>query len=265
MKIGYLGPLGSYSYEATNKYMKDNDEIVEYETISKVINALENDEVDISIVPFENAIYGSVIDTIDAIFKFKDMYINDEIILDINHKLMCKSRNKEIRRIYSHPQALSQCQKFLDEKYKNIEKIPVSSTSYAARLASEDENVACICNSACEKLYNLEILNDNIQDISKNQTKFIVISKIEKVNPNSKKTSIVFVTKDRPGALYKILGLFSISDINLTKIESRPARTKLGDYMFFVDIEGNKENEKVRKVLDFVKDYCEEFRILGSY
>lgn len=265
MKIGYLGPVGSYSYEAASKYKREDDEIIEYLTITQTIEALENNVLDMSIVPFENAIYGSVVDTMDAILKFKDIYINDEIIIDINHKLMCKNKDREITKIYSHPQALAQCQEFLDEKYASVERIPVSSTSYAAKLVTEDENAACICNSACKELYNLEILNENIQEISKNQTKFIVISKKEKINLNSTKTSLVFSTKDKPGALYKILGLFSISDINLTKIESRPARTKLGDYLFFVDIEGSKEDKNIKKVLNFVKDYCEEFRILGSY
>ena len=104
-----------------------------------------------------------------------------------------------------------------------------------------------------------------LQEIEKNQTRFIVVSKNKIIKENATKTSIIFETKNKPGALYKILGLFSLTDINLTKIESRPTRTKLGDYMFFVDIEGSIENENIKKVLEFVEEYCLDFRILGSY
>ena len=265
MKIGYLGPIGSYSYEVALKYKQDEDEIVEYSTISKTINAIETNEISCAILPFENAIYGSVLDTMDGISKNRDLYINDEIILDINHKLMASENAKNIDKIYSHSQAISQCQKYLDEKYPNADIITVSSTSLGASLAARDKNSACICNAICEKIYNLNVIDENIQEINNNQTRFVLVSKTRKVKSNAKKTSIIFETKNKPGALYKILGLFSLTDINLTKIESRPTRTKLGDYMFFVDIEGSIGNENIRKVLNFVEEYCQDFRVLGSY
>ena len=265
MKIGYLGPIGSYSYEAALKYRSDNDQIIEYQTISKVVSAIEIDEIDIAILPFENAIYGSVVDTMDGILKNRDLYINDEIIIDINHKLMAKNSDEEILKVYSHPQAIAQCQKYLEEKLPNADIIKVSSTSMGASIASSEKNTACICNGACQKIYNLVVIDDNIQEIKENQTRFIVVSKMKRVKENANKTSIIFETKNRPGALYKILGLFSLTDINITKIESRHARTRLGDYMFFVDIEGSIESENIRKVLEFVEENCQNFRILGSY
>lgn len=265
MKIGYLGPIGSYSYEVALKYRKNGDEIVEYPTISKTINAIETNEISSAILPLENAIYGSVLDTMDGILKNRDLYINDEIILDITHKLMASENTRNIEKIYSHPQAISQCQKYLDENFSDAEIITVSSTSKGAILASREDNSACICNSICEKIYGLKVLDENIQEIKYNQTRFVLVSKTRKVKQNANKTSIIFETKNKPGALYKILGLFSLTDINLTKIESRPTRTKLGDYMFFVDIEGSIENENIRKVLNFVEEYCQDFRVLGSY
>lgn len=265
MKIGYLGPIGSYSYEAAMRYKKDEDEVIEMPTISKVIQAVEDEKIECGILPFENAIYGSVVDTMDGILKNKDLYINDEIIIDINHKLMAKNKESKISKVYSHPQAIAQCQKYLDENLPDAQVIAVASTSLAAQLVSKEENSACICNSACQQIYSLEIIKEDIQEIKSNQTKFIVVSKTKLIKKNAKKTSIIFETKNKPGALYKILGLFSLTDINLTKIESRPARTRLGDYMFFVDIEGSIENENVKKVLDFVENYCQDFRILGSY
>lgn len=264
MKIGYLGPKGSYSYEATQKYMSEEDNIVEYSEIFKVIEALEKDEIQKCVVPFENAIHGSVLDTMDAILEYKDIYVIDELILDINHILMAKTKDTRIAKIYSHPQALSQCSKLLNEKYSNVEKIPVSSTSYAASLASKESDIACICSKSCEKIYNLQIIDRNIQDIEFNQTRFIVLSK-SKNTRKTKKTSIIFSTKDEPGALYKILGLFSLAEINLTKIESRPAKTKLGDYMFFVDLEGDEKEEIIKNTFKNIILYCEEFRVIGSY
>ncbi|MBO5477860.1 MAG: prephenate dehydratase [Clostridia bacterium] len=264
MSIGYLGPNGSYSHGATLKYKAEKDEIIEYDTITNVIKALENNEINKCIVPIENAIYGSVLDTMDAILEYKDIYIIDEVIVDINHILMSKQKDCQIARIYSHPQALAQCKKYLLENYDSVETIPVSSTSYAAKLAAKESGTACICNIACKDIYNLEVISDKIQEIKKNQTKFIVLSK-EKNKRETKKTSLIFSTKDEPGALYKILGLFSLADINLTKIESRPAKTKLGDYMFFVDIDGDEKEERVEKAFSMIKDFCDEFRIIGSY
>lgn len=264
MKIGYLGPIGSYSYEAATKYGKKTDELKESKTIEKVIADLEKGNTDICIVPLENAIHGAVLDTMDTILDNKDLNIIDEIVLDIHHILMSKTKNSTIAKIYSHSQALEQCKTYLNEKYADVEKIPVSSTSYAASLAQKESDTACICNEVCKDLYNLEVVSDNIQDIKDNQTRFIVLSKT-KNERQTKKTSIVFSTKDEPGALYKILGMFSMAEINLTKIESRPARTKLGDYMFFVDLEGDEKDIKISFTLENIARYCDEFRILGSY
>ena len=264
MKIGYLGPVGSYSYEAANKYKKQDDILKESKNIEKVIQDLENGVTDICIVPIENAIHGAVIDTMDTILETKDVNIIDEIIVDVHHMLMSKTKDSTIAKIYSHTQALEQCKNYLSEKYSDVEKIPVSSTSFAASLAQKESDTACICNEACKDIYGLEIISDNIQDMKDNKTKFIVLSK-SKNERETKKTSLVFSTKDEPGALYKILGMFSVAEINLTKIESRPAKTKLGEYIFFVDLEGDEKDPKISIALDNISKYCNEFRILGSY
>lgn len=264
MNIGYLGPKGSYSYEAALKYISKDDKLVEYDTISKVIDSLEERKIDRCIVPLENAIQGSVLDTMDSIIEYKDIFIVDELILDINHILMAKTKDTRIARIYSHPQALAQCKNFLKENYYNVEKIPVSSTSYAANIVSKESDTACICNTSCKEIYDLEIIADKIQDVEGNQTKFIVLSK-EKNLRKTNKTSIIFSTKDEPGALYKILGMFSMAEINLTKIESRPAKTKLGEYLFFVDIEGDEKDKKISNTLENIEAFCGDFRVIGSY
>lgn len=264
MKIGYIGPIGSYSYDAANKYKSAEDELKEYKNIEEVISELEKGNTDICVVPVENAIHGAVVDTMDTILDVADIYIIDEVIVDVHHMLMSKSKDSTIAKIYSHTQALEQCRRYLSEHYPDVEKIPVSSTSFAAELAQKESDTACICNESCKKLYGLEVVSDNIQDIKNNQTRFIVLSK-NKNNRENKKTSIVFSTKDEPGALYKILGMFSMAEINLTKIESRPAKTKLGEYMFFVDLEGDEKDPNIQFTLDNISKYCNIFRILGSY
>lgn len=264
MNIGCLGPKGSYSYEAACNYKCEKDNIIEFDTISTVVEKLECGIIDRCIVPIENAIQGSVIDTMDSILKYEDIFIVDEIILDIKHSFMSKTRDGKIARIYSHPQALAQCATYLNEYYPDVQKIPVSSTSYAASLAQKESDTACICNLICKDIYNLEVLDENIQDIKDNQTKFIVLSRT-KNQRKTQKTSLIFSTKDEPGALYKILGLFSLGEINLTKIESRPAKTRLGEYMFFVDIVGDEKDRNISSILSDISKHCNEFRIIGSY
>ena len=176
-----------------------------------------------------------------------------------------KYSKSEINKIYSHPQALGQCRKYIHENIKNCDLIEVESTAKGAELVKNIENSACIANKACAEIYDLEVIEENIQDKKNNQTRFFVLSKKEKINKENSKISLVFSTDNKPGSLYKILGLFNIFDINLSKIESRPAQTSLGEYWFWVDLDGNIEEENVKIVLDIIKQKCSYLRVLGMY
>lgn len=261
MKIGYLGPIGTFSFEACKLYSSES-ECIEYKTIMETIFALENDEVDEVIVPIENSIQGGVTETIDTLIQCEDIFVKEEIILSINQNLIANKDYKldEIKAIYSHPQALAQSRKFIDEYLKDVDIIPVSSTALAAKEIKNKDNCACIANMSCLKEYNLSLLKENIQDNDLNKTKFWILSKDKKNSGN--KMSILFSTKNKPGELYKILGLFDFSDINLTKIESRPAKKEFGEYIFLVDID---MNENVNSVLELIENHCKYFRILGTY
>ena len=261
MKIGYLGPIGTFSYEACKKY-DENAELIQYRTITETIDMLEKNSVDEAIVPIENSIQGGVTETIDKLISSKNIYIKKEIILDISQNLMANKKYElsEIKEVYSHPQALAQCRTFLEDNLKDVILNQVSSTALSAKEVKNKDNTACIANLSCSKEYNLEIIKENIQDNDLNKTKFWVLSK-EK-NEYGDKMSLVFATKHIPGALYKVLGIFNKNDINLTKIESRPAKTSFGEYYFLVDLEVN--SNITNTVLELEKE-CEFLKVLGIY
>ncbi len=228
---------------------------------------LVNDEVDECIVPIENSIRGTVLESLDILVEENELNIIDEVILDIQHCLLSnkKYEKEDIRQIYSHPQALGQCKKYIDNNIKNCDLIEVESTAKGAEIVKNKENSGCIANKICAEYYGLEIIEENIQDRNNNQTRFIVLSKKTSNKKSNSKISLLFSTANSPGALYKILGLFNIFDVNLSKIESRPAQTELGEYWFWVDLEGNMEDEKIKSLLDIIKNRCSFFRILGMY
>lgn len=267
MNIGYLGPEGTYCYEACNKVFKNATKIG-YKTITDTIYGLINKEVDRCIVPLENSIQGSVYETIDTLFEKEQLEIIDEVIIDVKHYLLAKSKyNKlEIKEIYSHQQALAQCRNYIKKEFKNINIEEEPSTAYSAKKVKNIDYAACIANKACKDVFGLEIIDENIQDIKNNQTKFIILNLKNKTKIEyKKKTSIVFNTKHKPGALYKILGLFNIYDINLIKIESRPTKEKLGEYRFWIDFETNENKEVIDDLLKQINRLTSYCRILGTY
>ncbi len=266
MKVAYLGPIGSYSYEAARKFFADEQEknLVARDTIDDVFETVEENEVEFGVVPVENSIEGSVSTTLDYLLK-SQVYIIKEIVLKVEHYLCTREKKEQILTIASHPQAFSQCHDYLRKNFKEAKLIQVSSTSYAARICAEGEVDAAICSLFAAQKNNLKILAGPINH-ENNYTRFFVISK----NPNfemgeKNKTSIIFSTYDKPGSLYKILAIFNLYDLNLTKIESRPAKTNLGEYVFFVDIEGFVDDEDVSDALKVVQRKSTFFKLLGSY
>ncbi|WAM33224.1 prephenate dehydratase [Caldicellulosiruptor morganii] len=265
MKVAYLGPVGSYSYEAAKKFVKDeNAELVPCDTIDDVFEIVLEDEKIYGVVPVENSIEGSVSTTLDNLLK-EDVYIIKEIVLKVEHYLCCKEPSKKINSIASHPQALSQCHDYLRKHYKNVQLIQVNSTSYAAKMCKEDKVDAAICSLFAAQQNSLKIIDGPINH-DNNYTRFFVLSKNPSFERGERnKTSIIFSTYDRPGSLYKILAIFNLYDLNLTKIESRPAKTGLGEYVFFVDIDGFVEEDDVSDALKVIKRKSSFYKLLGSY
>lgn len=266
MKVGYLGPKGTFSYEVCNTYCKNNMQMVEYKTIPDTIIALENGEIDEAVVPIENSLQGCVTDAIDTLIKYENIKVRDEILLEIKQNLMSNKdcSFEEITKIYSHPQALAQCRNYLEGNGLLDKIVSVESTALAAKKVSEESDIsACICNISCLEEYKLKLLDKSIQDNDFNKTKFWVLSKNENEKIDKSKMSMLFSVKDKPGALYNVLKIFNEHNLNLTKIESRPAKTVLGEYIFWIDV--TLENSNEEKAIEEINNMGIYTRILGKY
>jgi len=270
-KIVYQGIEGSYSYLAGIKYFGSKNIFIGVNNFKEIFKNVEERKADFGVVAIENSIAGSVYENFDNLNKFKvkvigECYLKIEHnLLGIKAKLPFNLRIKFIKKIYSHPKALEQCNKFLD-KYPYIEKIAYSDTASAAKLVSElnDITIACIASKECAKIYNLEILKENIQDNRNNLTRFLIISSKQINIPHANKASIIFTLPHIPGSLYNALKIFAEFKINLTKIESRPIPEKAFEYFFFVDFIFSKD-VNLNYVLKEFKKKVNRIKILGIY
>lgn len=264
MIIGTFGLEGSFSEKAARQW-NGKAKLRYYDDILDTVDALLRNEVDYSLVPIENSLEGSIALTLDLLMEH-ELKIVGEVIVQVKHCLLSKGKREDIKIILSHPQALSQCRKYIRKNFRNVEVRSALSTSHAARLASESEEIAAIASWESAGIYGLKILAENIQDGSENFTRFIVIGKkIPHVTGSDKTSIIVYIEKNRPGALYEILGEFAHRGIDLTKIESRPTKKVLGDYLFYIDMKGHIEDRAIKDALDKVKSKVGMLKILGSY
>lgn len=266
-KIAVLGPAGTFSHQAA-KVVDGEHETVFEKTIHDVFVAVQSGKCEKGVVPIENSVGGSVGFTMDALLDF-DLSIEQEEIIPVVHNLMGLSglQASDIKTLYVHPQTYSQCEQYIRKHIPEAEIFETSSNGESAHLVSEkkDKNAAAIGPEIAASEYGLEIIAKAVQDNRFNVTRFIVISK-EKTKPTGyDRTSItVYPQIDKPGLLYEILGYFAKEKVNLSKIESRPSKGKLGDYIFYIDLQGHAKDEPVKKVLSqlekiaFVKN-------LGSY
>ncbi|MDD4802586.1 MAG: prephenate dehydratase [Syntrophomonas sp.] len=270
--MAYLGPPGTFCQAAAHRYTgMNNGELIPYPSIDGVFSAVDRRETDLGIVPIENSCEGAVNLTLDLLAYEYNLKIIGEVVLPVQQNLLIQPglELSAISRIISHPQALAQCRKFLSVNFADIECIDVSSTAEAARRAAESaESWAAVGTEKAARAYGLEVAISDIQDQQNNETRFIILSAsgdgsgLSMENP---KTSLLLYLLNLPGALFKALEQFYINDINLSKIESRPARTRIGDYLFFIDIEGHKSELRVIKALKGLQELAHDVRILGSY
>ncbi|MEE8400831.1 MAG: prephenate dehydratase [Candidatus Hydrothermarchaeaceae archaeon] len=265
MKVAILGPRGTFSEEAAS-LLEKNAELLLSLDIEEVFSRVISGSVDFGIVPAENSLEGPIGMTSELLLT-EDVKIYREIVLDICHSLLALESTDigGITEIISHPHALAQCKgalKGLNVKTKNF-----SSTAEAAKEVSEKKlkNTAAIAPKVSADLYGLKILKEDMQDEDINQTRFFVIAKRDHEVTQNDKTSLIIGLKDKPGALYEALKSFSEKNINLTKIESRPSRKALGDYIFYIDLEGHRKDKAVREVLDKLRENTAFLKVLGSY
>ncbi len=269
-EIGYLGPEGTFSQEALEIFIKDKPDYKSraFLAMPDILHAVEDRKVDEAFVPIENSIEGPVNEILDMLAFDVDLMIKGEVIVPVRQNLLAKKGTlvSDIGTILSHPQGIGQCRRYLSSYFPEAAVKLVPSTAAAAKeVAAGGAGLAAIGSSVAARLYGLEVLRRDVQDNDSNTTRFVAISRNDSERTGNDKTSIVFSAEDRPGSLYSVLEIFNIWDINLTKIESRPAKNKLGKYIFFVDMNGHRDDGDIRDALRMVMRKTSFYKLLGSY
>ena len=281
LSIAHLGPAGTYAEQASQLYAQWYQaqtqlqcQLCPYPTIAQSIKAVADRQVDLAIAPVENSIEGSVSITLDLLWQTEELQISHAIELPIEHMFVTKAAQcSQIQRVYSHPQPLGQCQQWLNQNVPQAQLIPTSSTTDALQYIEGDVTVAAIASKPAAQLYNLPILVQDIQDYADNCTRFWIITHRESSlsifqhsHPLAKYTSIAFsLQQNLPGSLVKALQLFADCAINLSRIESRPSKRSLGDYVFFIDAESNLTDPSLQSALESLTPLTESLKVLGTY
>jgi len=265
LKIAYLGPEGTFTQSAALKHFGHSVSTVPMSSIPDVFNSVESEHVDYGLVPVENSTEGVVGHTLDTFVDSK-LKICGEVEIRIHHHLVNLSQDvSKITHIYSHQQSFAQCRRWLNQNFPDVERIPVSSNAEAARIASLDESAAAICGIPAVEVFNLAICFENIEDLSDNTTRFVIIGHQDIAPSGNDKTSMLISTKNYPGALLGLLQPLADNNISMNKIESRPAPERKWEYIFFIDIDGHQDVGSVKQALTGLKDQATLFKILGSY
>jgi prephenate dehydratase len=273
VKIAYLGPEGTFTEEALLSLdVARGADLIPKTSVPDIVRAVTDGEADNGLIPIENSIEGSVNVTLDALaFGSDAVQIEAEVVRPIRHSLLVRAGTKldAIKAVVSHPHATAQCREFLQKNLPNAAVRAANSTAEAAQLVSERGPVepwAAIGTALAAKLYDLEVLEQDIEDRMENSTRFVLIGRARTAPTGSDKTSLVcFIEKDRPGSLLAILHEFSDRQINLTKLESRPTKERLGEYCFFIDMEGHAGEPPVSYAIDSLRTKVLDVKVLGSY
>lgn len=264
LRIVYLGPEGSYSHLAA---MGKFGSSVEYEAVADipgVFQEISRSHADFGVVPIENSTGGGVIDTLDTLVE-TDVKICAEINRTIHHNLLANCPIERIERVYSKPEVFAQCQRWLAETGLAAKTIAVASTSKAAELAETEPGSAAIASSLAAELYHLKIVCENIEDTPHNVTRFLVLGREMARRTGEDKTSIMFITADKAGALADVLDAFRTENVNLSFIQSRPSKKRNWEYYFFADAVGHVSDENVARALRKASEHCLRLVVLGSY
>jgi prephenate dehydratase len=265
MKVAFQGEPGAFSEQASTGYF-DRPETVPYESFDEIFKAVKSKECDYGLIPIENSLAGSIHQNYDLLLQ-NDLYIIGEFFLRVRHCLITFPGvlKPEIRKVISHPQALSQCAGYL--RGLGVKTEPVYDTAGSVKMlkASGDYTTAAIASRKAAEIYGMQILQEGIEDNAENYTRFLVISPSPVFPSGESKTSIVFILKNQPGALFKALSVFALREIDLSKIESRPLAGKPWEYLFYIDFIGSGEEERVKKALDHLEEYALMLRVFGSY
>ncbi len=266
LRIAFLGPEGTFSHEAVKQHFGLSARVVPCGTVPDVFGAVERGHADYGVVPVENATEGLVDPTLER-FLSSSLVISAEIVLAVRHCLCVRPgvALSEIQRVYSHPMALGQCRNWLQANLSHAALVEANSTADAVRLAREDAQGAAVSSTLAASLWGMEVLRASIQDFAQNATRFFVLGNVKAPPSGADCTSVLVTLKDGPGALLGLLQPLAERKINLYRIESRPTRSKVWDYAFFLDLAGHQTDALVAEALNEMERHCASLRLLGSY
>ena len=264
LNVAYFGPEATYTHQAAVRRFGSSLRYVPQKTIADVFAEVSRNRADYGVVPVENSTEGVVTHTLDMLVD-SDLKIVSQIVMPIQHCLVSKWPRKQIKKLFSHPQALAQCRAWVAAHLPAAEVIEASSTTRAAELAGAEPGAAAIASALAAEKYGLRILDSDIQDNAGNATRFLVLGRQCSPPTGDDRTSLMISVTDKVGALHSALAAFRRFRINMTKIESRPNKRKAWEYLFFVDCDGHMSDPKVMKALRVLEEHCNFVKILGSY
>ena len=265
LSVAFLGPEGTFTQQAAYKHFGHAVKTSSMPAIDEIFREVESGACQYGVVPVENSTEGVITHTLDS-FLSSSLLICGEVELRIHHHLLSqRSEVQEIQEVFSHQQSFAQCRRWLDQKLPHAKRTPVSSNAEAARLVKIVPKSAAIAGEVAGQLYSLNVLVRSIEDEPNNTTRFLIIGKQRVGQTQQDKTTILVSTKNQPGGLYKLLAPFSGEGISLTRIESRPSRQGMWDYVFFIDLEGHQDEPQVADALAMLKGDVNLLKVLGSY
>jgi chorismate mutase/prephenate dehydratase len=265
LNVAYLGPEGTFSQSAAVKHFGHAAKLQPCVSIDEIFRQVEAGSADYAVVPVENSTEGAIGRTLDLMVD-TPLKICGEVDLRIHQNLLSRMEKfEDIRTLYSHPQSLAQCHEWISKNLGHVMRVHASSNAEAARLASQEDQVAAIAGEAAAEMYGLNVLAANIEDEPNNTTRFLVIGQHDAARSGKDKTSLVMAAKNRPGAVYELLTPLAQHGVSMTKLESRPSRTGLWEYVFFVDVEGHRDDAPVAQALEELTGQAVFVKVLGSY
>ena len=263
--VASLGPKGTFSEEAVVKHFGGQAPVVLCNSIDEVFRSVESGNIGYGMVPLENSTEGAVGRTLDLLLS-SPLKICGEVLLPVHQNLLAKGNDiAAVKRIFSHAQSLAQCNRWLAQNCPRAERVPVASNAEAAKMAQDDAGSAAIAGRAAAAYYGLSVLADNIEDEPNNTTRFVVISRQEVPPSGNDKTSLVMSTRNVPGAIHELLTPLANNRVSMTRLESRPSRTGLWEYVFYLDMEGHQNEAHVARALDEMRELAAFLKVLGSY
>jgi chorismate mutase/prephenate dehydratase len=265
LRVAFLGPEATFTHMAARSRFGLSARYVPAATVAGVFTEVEKGVADLGVVPIENSTEGVVNSTLDVLID-SELCITAEIATTVSHCLLTRSGTLDgVQKVYSHPQALAQCRQWLSANLPNVAQIEVASTALAARLTRDDPVAAAVASELAGQLYDLKVARQKIEDEVRNVTRFLVLGREPAPPTGRDKTSILFSLKDSAGVLFKVLQPLADAGLNLSRIESRPSRKKLWDYVFFIDVDGHAVDPAVQGAIDALQKRCEFVKVLGSY